>query len=481
MTATDQAPVICWFRQDLRLGDNPSLSAAVGTGRPVLPVYVLDDINAGDWPMGAASRWWLHQSLRALDASLDGALCCFKGKADEIIPELVRRSGATAVFANRCVEPWRVARDQSIEAALGAEGIDMRVFQGANLFDPAAVAKPDGTPYRVFTPYYRRGCLQGQEPPRTPLPPPHSLQTKTCDGRVGIDALGLMPRHAWYRNMQRDWQPGEVGALDRLDDFVDSGLPGYKEGRNRPDLRRTSRLSPHLHFGELSPNQVWHALAPLQNDPQLARDVDSFRSELGWREFSYYLLWHWPSLPTENWQPKFDRFPWQSDARVLRLWQQGLTGYPIIDAGMRELWQTGYMHNRVRMIVGSFLVKNLLLHWRHGADWFWDTLVDADLANNSASWQWVAGCGADAAPYFRIFNPVTQGQNFDPDGVYVRRHIPELQVLPMKYCHRPWAAPTALRQSVDYPEPIVDLKTSRERALASFKSLSNEPKAAAVR
>jgi deoxyribodipyrimidine photo-lyase len=281
-----------------------------------------------------------------------------------------------------------------------------------------------------------------------------------------------MPEIAWYGGLAQEWQVGEAGALKRLDTFLESGLGGYREGRNRPDLRHVSRLSPHLHFGEISPNQVWHAVLPRLADPALARDVDSFMSELGWREFSHYLLRHWPGLPTDNLQSKFDRFPWQTDRAALERWQRGQTGYPIVDAGMRELWETGFMHNRVRMIVGSFLVKNLLQHWRTGEAWFWDTLVDADLANNSAGWQWVAGSGADAAPYFRIFNPVTQGRKFDPDGAYVRRFVPELASLGPGDIHAPWEARTGSGRSLDYPDPIVDLKASRERALAAFRSIS---------
>jgi deoxyribodipyrimidine photo-lyase len=472
MIASTNPPVICWFRQDLRLGDNPALSAAVHSGHPLLPVYILDDVNAGDWAMGAASRWWLHQSLTALDAALHGALCCFNGRADQLLPELVRRVGAVGLYANQCVEPWRVACDARIEAALSVDGVEVHFLQSATLFDPASVAKSDGTPYRVFTPFYRRGCLQGQPPPREPLPAPRTFKTYACQGATTIDELDLLPGVPWYRSMQPEWQVGEAGALRRLDAFLDSGLVGYQENRNRPDRRSTSRLSPHLHFGELSPNQAWYAVQPLLSEPRLERDVDNFRSELGWREFSHYLLWHWPSLPTDNWQAKFDRFPWQSNTDLLERWQHGLTGYPIVDAGMRELWQTGYMHNRVRMIVGSFLVKNLLLHWSHGEEWFWDTLVDADLANNSASWQWIAGCGADAAPYFRIFNPVIQGQKFDPEGDYVRRFLPELEVLPKKYMHRPWDAPGTMHEALDYPSPVVELQASREQALAAFSSLS---------
>ena len=299
---------------------------------------------------------------------------------------------------------------------------------------------------------------------------------------VSLDELGLLPDINWYDEIAANWSPGEDGARKRLATFLDKGIGDYKEGRNRPDQRHVSRLSPHLHFGELSPNQAWYAVDDSGTGLDLETNADCFLSELGWREFSYNLLYNQPELPTRNLQKKFDRFPWREDAEALRRWERGKTGYPIVDAGMRELWRTGYMHNRVRMIVGSFLVKNLMLHWHHGEHWFWDTLLDADLASNSASWQWIAGCGADAAPYFRIFNPVTQGKRFDPEGRYVRHYVPELEALPDKYIHAPWEAPDDILAAADirlgdtYPEPVVDLKASRERALAAFKSLGSPAK-----
>ena len=295
--------------------------------------------------------------------------------------------------------------------------------------------------------------------------------------RLALDDLKLIPDITWYEEMQTEWQPGEVGAQTCLRVFLENGLKGYKEGRNFPVRENVSRLSPYLHFGEISPNDVWHSAKSVMIMEQCENDGEHFLSEIGWREFSNTLLYHFPDIPRNNLQKKFDAFPWREDAAALRSWQSGQTGYPIVDAGMRELWQTGYMHNRLRMIVGSFLVKNLLLHWHHGEDWFWDTLVDADLANNAASWQWIAGCGADAAPYFRIFNPVTQGQKFDGTGAYVRRFVPELSKLPDKFLHNPWEAPEDVLEHAEvildknYPSPIVDLKLSRERALAAYKSL----------
>jgi len=465
------APVIVWFRQDLRLADNPAFSAAAACGQPMLAVYVLDDGSAGQWAMGAASRWWLHRSLASLDASLDGRLCLLSGRADRLIPELVRGTGATAVYINECVEPWRADRDVAIAKALAADRVDFVVCDGTTLFDHSAVLKQDGTPYRVFTPFWRKGCLQQASLPREPLPVPRLPELNTIDAALDLDALGLMPSIDWHQSIDAAWQVGEQAAMTRLDAFLERGIEGYREGRNFPDQPHVSRLSPHLHFGEISPSQVWHATQPLADQCSLEADVDCFRSELGWREFSYYLLRYCPELPENNLQQKFDRFPWRDDNESLQCWQRGMTGIPLVDAGMRELWQTGYMHNRVRMIVGSFLVKNLLLHWRLGEQWFWDTLVDADLANNSAGWQWVAGSGTDAAPYFRIFNPVTQGQKFDAAGTYVRRYVPELEALDERTIHTPWEVPPMLRSTLDYPPPIVDLKDSRERALTAFQSL----------
>ena len=482
MTDKHRHCVIVWFRQDLRLGDNPAFAKAASSGLPLLPVYILDDENAGAWAMGAASRWWLHRSLVSLSSDLDGALRCFRGPADTILPHLARHTAARAIYANRCAEPWQRDCDARVGRELERDGIAFESFVGATLFDPERVSKADGTPYRVFTPFYRKGCLGSAPMPREPLGRPSGYETLRTEGplddaapgseALAIDALQLVPDVVWYEGLEREWRVGEAAAHGRLESFLESGLEGYAEGRNRPDLRHVSRLSPHLHFGEISPNQVWHAVLSQAVGTGTGRDADTFLSELGWREFSRYLLWHFPTLPDANLQKKFDRFPWERDGALLERWQRGETGYPMVDAGMRELWQTGYMHNRVRMIVGSFLVKNLLQDWREGERWFWDTLCDADLANNSASWQWVAGTGADAAPYFRIFNPVTQGGKFDPAGDYVLRFVPELAAIPREHLHAPWRAPASARRGIAYPDPVVELEPSRERALATFRALS---------
>ncbi len=463
---------IHWFRQDLRLADNPALTEAARDGR-VLPVFILDDVNAGEFARGGASRWWLHHALEALDASLGGRLRVFAGDPLRILPELARASGAAGVFWNRCWEPWRIARDTRLKAELRDAGLTVRSHNGSLLWEPDDVLKSDGTPYKVFTPFFRRGCLTA-EPPRRPLPAPPALDLapRPADA-LRVADLGLLPRSRGGEPQDAHWRIGEAGAHQRLREFLARGLRGYRQGRDFPARPHVSRLSPSLHFGEVSPHQAWHAA----QEAGEGDDLFHFQSELAWREFSYSLLYHNPELPRENLQRKFDDFPWLDDPDTARRWRRGQTGYPIVDAGMRELWATGYMHNRVRMIVGSFLVKNLLLHWRHGERWFWDCLADADLANNSAGWQWVAGCGADAAPYFRVFNPVTQGHKFDPDGAYTRRWAPELARLPQKHLFSPWEAPAhVLREAgvtlgATYPEPAVELKPSRERALAAFQSL----------
>lgn len=469
------SPIIVWFRQDFRLNDNPALYEAAKNGE-VLPIYILDDHHAQEAKMGAASRWWLHHSLHALKQCLNNKLSVYVGNALTILQTVAQKNQAHAIYWNRCYEPWRITRDQTIKKQLKAQGIDCQSFNSALLWEPWQHVKKDGTPYKVFTPFYKN-CLVGL-PPRSPLPAPEKLiLLKDQPDSLTIEGLNLLPLIAWDKSLEPHWHIGENSAQQQLEYFIEHGLAHYKEGRNFPAQHSVSRLSPYLHFGEISPNQIWHTLQMQGIPRQLEKEVASFLRELIWREFSYYLLYHFPTLPYQNLQAKFDRFSWENNPTALQRWQQGQTGYPIVDAGMRELWQTGYMHNRVRMITGSFLVKNLLLHWQQGATWFWDCLVDADMANNSASWQWVAGCGVDAAPYFRIFNPITQGEKFDAQGEYTRRFVPELARLPDQYLFRPWEAPTTVLQQAgitlgkDYPKPIVDLKLSRERALEAFASL----------
>ena len=462
---------ITWFRQDLRLTDNRALMHAA-THDKILPIYILDDENAKEYAMGSASRWWLHYSLKALNSSLDNHLCVYKGNPQDIFDEILTKFDVEAVYWNRCYEPWRIHRDKAIKSKLKSQNIHVHTYNGSLLWEPWNIKKSDGTPYKVFTPFYRRGCLSYEEP-ELPIPRPINMSFVLDDGQIGIDALDLRPQIPWDLPLEKHWNIGEVAAKKRFNIFIEEGLLNYKKGRDYPAEPFVSRLSPHLHFGEISPNQLWHATKSIGQNV----NTEHFCSELAWREFSYSLLYHNPELPNKNLQSKFDSFPWIENERYLRAWQKGETGIPLVGAGMRELWQTGYMHNRSRMIVGSLLVKNLRLHWHHGERWFWDKLVDADLANNSASWQSIAGCGADAAPYFRIFNPVTQGQRFDPQGKYIRQFIPEIAALPDKYLFCPWAAPEHILQAsniklgVTYPKPIVDLKLSREAALDAFQSL----------
>jgi deoxyribodipyrimidine photo-lyase len=463
--------ILCWFRNDLRISDNPALLNASEDGE-VLPIYIFDNFNANEYHMGSVSKWWLHQSLTSLKKSLDGNLMFYKGNPLDILLRIIKDNSINSVYWNRCYEPWQIARDKIIKKTLQENGIKVKTYNASLLWEPWDILKQDNTPYKVFTPYYRKGCMN-YTVPRNPIPKPKNICYTKNNDATSIYDLDLLPKINWYSKLNNHWEVGEEGALRRFETFYTYGIKNYKEGRNFPIKQNVSRLSPHLHFGEISPNYIWHKIRSIENAVNM-NDIDHFCSELGWREFSYYLLYHFPDLPKINFNHKFDIFPWNHNLSLLKCWQQGQTGLPIVDAGMRELWQTGYMHNRVRMIVGSFLVKNLRIHWHYGQKWFWDCLADADLANNSASWQWIAGCGADAAPYFRIFNPITQGQKFDPDGEYTKKFVPELKNVPSKYLFNPWEAPENVLKSYgvtlgkDYPMPIIDLKESRNNALDAF-------------
>ena len=470
---------IHWFRQDLRLSDNPALDSAAQY-ETLIPIYILDEVNSGEFKMGAESKWWLHQSLTKLNESLDGKLLVYQGNPHEILNKLIEEQEVSYVTWNRCYEPWRIDRDKEIKRNFEDKNVAVESFSASLLWEPWTISKDDGTPYRVFTPFYKKGCLNSEEP-RLPAGKVDLSNLYSEDlSSDSITDLNLLPTIKWYKSFEEEWNPGEIGAEQNLNSFLDSGLLNYKEGRNFPSQEFVSRLSPHLHFGEISPNEVWYRAKTKEGISGIEKSLAHFHSELGWREFSYYLLYHFPDLPNKNFQEKFDIFPWQENEEFLALWQKGNTGYPIVDAGMRELWQTGYMHNRLRMIVGSFLVKNLLIDWRFGERWFWDCLVDADLASNSASWQWVAGSGADAAPYFRIFNPITQGLKFDPEGEYTKKYVPELRDLPNKYLFSPWEAPeniladAGIELGKNYPKPMVDLKLSRETALEAFATTKKE-------
>jgi len=473
---------LVWFRQDLRLADNPALLAASSLGEPVIPVYVHAPDEEGAWGAGGAGRWWLHRSLERLDAQLrdrGSRLCVRRGGALAELLAVAAATGAQRVLWNRRYEPAAIARDSAIKKALRDAGLQVESHNSALLYEPWEIESQSGGPFQVFTPFWRR-CLAVREPAPPVASPSDWPAPSVWPESQPLAQLGLLPTVAWAGGLESAWQPGRAGALRQLETFLADAYAGYQTQRNRPDLAGTSRLSPHLHFGEIGPREIWartreHALAAGQTT---SWRQSQFLTEVGWREFAYHLLFHFPHTAEAPLRSKYARFPWKTNPSGLRAWQRGLTGYPIVDAGMRQLWHTGWMHNRVRMIVASFLVKDLLLSWRQGADWFWDTLVDADLASNTLGWQWAGGCGADAAPYFRIFNPTLQGQKFDPDGAYVRRWVPELTALPTAWIHEPWKAPAAVMQQAGitlgpggYPRPIVDHGTARQEALDALATL----------
>lgn len=457
-------PAIMWFRQDLRLNDNPALSFASECQKPLIFLYILDDTKR-NWALGAASRWWLHESLNVLQETLAknyrASLILKRGDPEIILQELVKKHGVTDIYFNRCYEPYELNLDQKIAHI----PISVHSFNSALLQDPWEYHTQSGQPFKVFTPF-RKACQKLLV--RELFKKPSKITAFNQIDSLKLAQLNLLPSIKWYKTIEKTWAVGEVLAHKKLEDFLPK-LKGYQELRNRPDLDYTSRLSPHLHFGEIGPVEIWHRV-------HKNKDADFFLSELCWREFSYHLLYYFPALPDVAFKEKFNRFPWIR-RNYLTSWQKGQTGYPIVDAGMLELWHTGYMHNRVRMITASFLIKNLAIPWQKGEAWFFDTLVDADLANNSASWQWVFGSGADAAPYFRIFNPVLQGQKFDPEGIYTKKWLPVLAKLPKKYIHCPWEAPEEVLKQAgvtlgqNYPKPLVNLSESRREALERFKSI----------
>jgi deoxyribodipyrimidine photo-lyase len=452
------ATTILWFRHDLRLDDNPALVTAAARGA-VVPVFIWAPEEEAPWEPGAASRWWLHQSLEKLAAALDKAgapLVIRRGPSLAALRKVADEVGATHVAWNRRYEPAVIARDTDIKKSLAAAGLDAESFNGALLYEPMKVATKEGKPYQVFTPFWR--ALLACEEPAEPLARPKKLRPAEKQPKgVSVGSLGLLPAIDWAATMRQTWTPGEAGAARRMERFLDRGVSDYGTERDRPDHDGTSALSPHLHFGEVSPRRLWHAVRAAVGGRPAAKITGSpevYLRELGWREFANHLLYHFPHTANAPLRSDYARFPWVNDPVGLRAWQRGRTGFPIVDAGMRQLWATGWMHNRVRMIVASFLVKDLRVSWLEGARWFWDTLVDADLAANTLGWQWAAGCGADAAPYFRIFNPTSQAEKFDPDGAYVRRWVD--------------------RGAKDYPEPIVDHAEARKRALEALKAVSRK-------
>ncbi len=481
-------PILLWFRQDLRLQDNAALHAALAanraTGAAIVPVYILDDAGECTWRPGAASRWWLHHSLAALAGALHergSRLVLRKGESEAALRELARETGAGALYFNRRYELPAVARDSWIESELAGAGLEVRTFAATLLHEPHEIANKQGRPFQVFTAYWRH-CLNLHVAPPLKVGPELFPAPANWPRSMELAELGLLPRGGWAAEFSETWQPGEAGAWRRLNDFVSGAMDDYATARDQPAEEGTSRLSPHLHFGEMSPRQVWAAVRKSGAASGVfppSKGAGVFLTQIGWREFAYHLLFNFPHTAELPLRHEFVNFRWATDpgGERLRAWQRGQTGYPIVDAGMRQLWRTGWMHNRVRMVVASFLVKHLRLPWREGAAWFWDTLVDADLANNTLGWQWSAGCGADAAPYFRIFAPVLQGRKFDAAGDYVRRWLPELARLPAKYIHAPWTAPAEVLAAADvrlgenYPRPIVDHDTVRAEALAAFREL----------
>lgn len=479
--SAEQSPAIVWFRRDLRLADNHALAAAVSRGGPVIPVFILEKDGEMALPYGGAQSWWLHHSLAALGRSIadrGGTLVLRSGDPTVILNALVAETGATAVYWNRRHDPLGMETDAALKVTLKDMGLEVRSFAGQLLHDPSRLKTASGGPYRVYTPFWRALGAGGE--PDTPIDTPETImRPDALPASEALDDWQLLPKAPdWASEFAEHWTPGEAGALDRLNAFTQDPITDYKQARDLPGIDGTSRLSPHLAFGEISPATVWHAT----RDQAAAEDtsgVVTFRKELVWRDFSYHLLFHNPELDRTNLNNRFDAFPWKRDPAALDAWTRGMTGYPIVDAGMRQLWRHGYMHNRVRMIAASFLIKHLMIDWREGEAWFRDTLLDADPASNAASWQWVAGCGADAAPFFRIFNPILQGERFDADGSYVRRFVPEIAALPDKFLHKPFEAPEAVLREAGitlgqtYPKPLVDHSVARNRAMAAFTQIKD--------
>jgi deoxyribodipyrimidine photo-lyase len=477
---------IIWFRQDLRVSDNPALAAALAGGAPVVPVYILAADEEGIWRPGGASRWWLHHSLKRLDEELRarGSRLILRRGGDSLgeLQALARSCGAVRVVWNRRYEPAAIARDRIVKATLRERGIDTESYNGALLHEPWTVKTKAGGPFQVFTPFWRH-CTALEDPPE-PIPAPSDIPAPSrWPKTASLDELRLLPRVNWTQGMHEAWTPGSTAARGLLDHFLEESFDDYGTRRDQPGVAGTSRLSPYLHFGNIGPREIWHATRrhALQRGRHTTWRTSQFLTEVGWREFAHHLLYHFPKTPEQPLRANYARFPWKLDESAEAAWTRGATGYPIVDAGMRELWRTGWMHNRVRMIAASFLIKDLLIDWTHGARWFWDTLVDADLASNTLGWQWVAGCGADAAPFFRIFNPTSQGTKFDPLGIYVRRWIPELGGLPNQWIHEPWSAPAqvlaaaGIKLGEHYPRPIVQHNEARLEALKALSAVTHRP------
>ncbi len=474
---SNKRPILLWFRNDLRLRDNAALAGAMNAGRAIIPVFILDDEGDGDWAPGAASRAFLHEAIGALRVELQEhrlQLVLRSGRSREVLDSLLKETDAGGVFWNRRYEPLAVRRDSEIKRWLREDGKEAESFNSSLLFEPWELATQQGTPFQVFTPFWKNARSKARPQPvevdLRKLRVPESFPASDS-----LESLELASDHPWVSRVLGYWEISEKAARKRLTDFLNHAIQDYKSGRNFPAQDGTSRLSPYLHWGLIGPRQIWQAAVEAGVDGTAGGQC--FLSEVGWREFAHHVLYHFPHTPERPLRQKFEDFAWVEDEEVLRRWRRGQTGYPIVDAGMRQLWEEGWMHNRVRMIAGSLLVKHLLHSWSHGARWFWDCLVDADLASNTLGWQWSGGCGADAAPYFRVFNPMIQGSKFDPDGDYVRRFVPELADLPSNVIHQPWEAPAEVLQKAgvrlgeNYPLPIIDHKEGRDRALAAFEEV----------
>lgn len=477
-------PAILWFRQDLRLDDHPALHAAAANGRAVQPVFILDDAAEGEWVAGGAGRWWLHHSLAALGTQLrelGAPLLLRRGAAPDVLVALAREVGAGSVHCSLRFEPAGTAQENRVRQALAAVDVSFAAHSGALLHDPHALRTGTGVPYKVYTPFAK--SLRAKITIGDPLPAPRALRAVAkSPASTTLESLDLLPSIDWAGSMRTRWTPGERGAQKRLAAFITKPMRDYGEARDFPAQDGSSSLSPHMHWGELSPRRVWNDVS--RSGAGNSQGASKFLAEILWREFAAHVLLNFPATASKPLRPEFAKFPWQPSTQHLRAWQRGRTGYPIVDAGMRQLWATGWMHNRVRMIVASFLVKHLLQSWQDGAQWFWDTLCDADLASNTLGWQWSAGCGADAAPYFRIFNPILQGEKFDPSGEFVRAWVPELARVPSEFIHQPWEAPAMVLAASGvvlgetYPQPIVDHPTARDRALAALQKISGAKSAA---
>ncbi|MDC2984481.1 DNA photolyase family protein [Candidatus Marinimicrobia bacterium] len=449
------------FKNNLRVNDNPVVHNASNYDG-IIPIYIDDTSNIRK-KIGSASKYWLHHALQSLNSNLNNKLQFFKGDSLNIISELNAKYNIKRIFMEKAFTPDEINLQKKIVIFAENLGIHIEIYNCSLLWEPEDILKNDMTPYKVFSPFYRKGCLQRYEEPEKPLGHPKEFDFACVENNTSLVDLDLLPKHDWYKKLNSHWQISEKDAMEKFKLFVQNSVNEYKVKRDFPYLNKNSSMSPFIRFGMISVHRMWWDLQKLDFD----KNVEHYKSELGWREFSYYLLYHFPEIEYKNFQPKFDNFEWQNNKVKFNAWKKGLTGFPIVDAGMRELWETGFIHNRIRMVVGSFLVKNLLVDWRLGEQWFWDCLVDADYASNVASWQWVAGTGADAAPYFRIFNPILQGEKFDPESQYTLKYVPEIKHLPNNYIQKPWES----NIESDYPDPIIDYRDSRNLSLEKYQSI----------